>query len=493
MNKPRIFTITLITLLIGVVGLTNCRQKKEDNTAQNLALLALLTPTPNELSGEITSDRTISGEIPMKGIVEVKEGATLTIEPGTVIKAETKSLLVVLPGAKIIARGTKENPIVFTSAKKEGERRPSDWGGVIIIGKAPIEAVPSAPVTEGERRYSYGPPGTNEPNDNSGVLEYVRIEFAGGIFDASGNDYNSLSMYAVGKGTTVQYIQTHMGRDDGVEIFGGRVEPKYLLITGMADDDLDVDTGYFGTITNVLGYKYPSKYNVSFSDDPRGVELDGVDSTQNARATFESRGGGVYIVENFTFVGAVESVTGGIRVPVSSNEVREGIIRNCAVVTLRFGQFFGYLRRFENPSNASGQSCPDISTGRTEITLQDVQVTAGTLAPETTARTHFFGTDNLNNTAERKINGSQCINGTGTPVCNDQNITQITNPASGNSTGTRPTSPPANSIFELVPRVYNESLQNYERAEFNLQKIRAFKVGNQQVDWTKDWTYWKHE
>lgn len=362
-------------LFLATIGLylANCSIFKKEDKNDNATILGALALLQGcVLEGEITSDRTISGECTLKGVVTVKNGATLKLEPGTVVKGESKSLLVITQDGKIDAQGTSNQPIVFTSSKPEGSRTSADWGGLIIIGKAPIESVGSAPQTEGEVRFPYGDPSTNEVDHSSGILKYVRIEFAGGVFDTSGNDYNSLSLYAVGKGTKIEYIQTHMGRDDGVEIFGGRVEPKYLLITGAGDDDLDIDTGYFGTIENVLGYKYQT--NV-ISNDPRGMELDGTDSTQTDWAALTTRGAGKYTVKNFTMIGQ------------NSQDLREAIVRNCAYVTFDNGSFVGFQKAFETstePTTTCGPASTITCTNSIEVTQVTRNTTPKTIDTECT-------------------------------------------------------------------------------------------------------------
>lgn len=414
--KIKLFILATIGLYLA-----NCnvfKKKEENNDGALLGLLTLLQGCV--LEGEITSDRTISGECTLRGVVTVKNGATLKIEPGTVVKGETKSLLVITQDGKIDAQGTSTQPIVFTSSKPEGNRTSADWGGLIIIGKAPIESVSSAPKTEGETQFPYGDPNTNEVDHSSGILRYVRIEFAGGVFDTSGNDYNSLSLYAVGKGTTIEYVQAHMGRDDGIEIFGGRVEPKYLLITGAGDDDLDVDTGYFGTIQYVLGYKYQT--NV-ISNDPRGMELDGTDTAQTEWATLNTRGAGKYTIKNFTMIGQ------------NSQDLREGIVRNCADVTFDSGSFVGFQKPFET----STRTC--------------------TLPNTITCTTPIDVTNITRNTTAKTID-TECTGGV------------APNPIAKNT---------------IVITEYNEF--TYERPTFNTANVKAFPGG---VDWTQGWTYWRH-
>ncbi len=193
--------------------------------------------------GQQTLDK---GTYLLKGWVYVAEGSTLTIPAGTIIKGdkETKAALIVEPGGKLIAQGTAGEPIVFTSELAAGQRRPGDWGGIIICGKAPNNNGVLAQQIEGGPRTKHG--GT-DANDNSGVLQYVRIEFAGYPFKKD-QEINGLTLGSVGAGTTVDHIQVSYSNDDSYEWFGGTVNCKYLIAYKGWDDDFDTDNGYAGSV-----------------------------------------------------------------------------------------------------------------------------------------------------------------------------------------------------------------------------------------------------
>lgn len=180
----------------------------------------------------------------LSGFVYVTSGTTLTINAGTVIVGDknTKGTLIVERGAKIMAVGTKDAPIVFTSNEEQGDRNAGDWGGLIICGKASTNFTTGEAQVEGGPRSKYG--GTDD-HDNSGQLSYVRIEF-GGIPIQPGSETNSLTLCGVGDATTIDHIQTTYGGDDGFEWFGGTVNAKYLVSFGMLDDDFDTDAQYRG-------------------------------------------------------------------------------------------------------------------------------------------------------------------------------------------------------------------------------------------------------
>lgn len=180
----------------------------------------------------------------LKGYVYVTAGATLTIEPGTIIKGDkpSKGALIVERGGKLMAQGTATKPIVFTSNQPAGGRTYGDWGGVIICGQAPTNWTAGSAQVEGGPRSFYG--GTNA-SDNSGTLQYVRIEF-GGIAFSPNNEVNGLTLCGVGAGTTIDHIQVSYCGDDSYEWFGGNVNVKNIVSYKGWDDDFDSDAGFTG-------------------------------------------------------------------------------------------------------------------------------------------------------------------------------------------------------------------------------------------------------
>jgi hypothetical protein len=202
--------------------------------------------TEQELEGEISSITLTSDTLwILKGVVSVPAGETLTIEPGTTIVGDKASLgtLVVQRGGKLDARGTAEAPIVFTSALPVGEREEGDWGGVVILGKAPInEAGGEAEVEGFQEPQLYG--GT-DADDDSGTLEHVRIEF-GGIEISDGNEINGLTLAGVGRGTTLDFVQVKNTLDDCFEFFGGTVNASHLACQYRdGTTAIDFDNGLF--------------------------------------------------------------------------------------------------------------------------------------------------------------------------------------------------------------------------------------------------------
>ncbi|MFC0774002.1 hypothetical protein [Terrimonas alba] len=278
--------------LVSILSVTSCVKVKFDDDGTT-------TPvdpgTDNTISGTISSSRFLAkGTYTLKGYVYVTEGATLTIEAGSVIKSDIteKGALIIERGGKLIADGKAANPIVFTSGKPAGQRAPGDWGGIILLGKAPTNRpLDPAPTIEGGVGRKYG--GT-DPNDESGILRFVRIEFAG-IAAEPGSEINGLTLGGVGAGTIIENVQVSFGNDDAYEFFGGTVNAKNLIALATADDDFDFDFGYTGKIQFGISMRKPDF--VDAGDAGNGIEADndasGTTATPNTRPQ----------LSNFTFVG----------------------------------------------------------------------------------------------------------------------------------------------------------------------------------------------
>jgi hypothetical protein len=228
-------------------------------------------PTSTTLSGNITSTTTLTSdkEWVLKGYVYVTDGAKLIIQPGTTIKSDIseKGALCIERGAQIVAEGTAAKPIIFTSGRPVGERTPGDWGGIVILGRAKTNRT-SEPTIEGGIGRAFG--GTNDL-DNSGILKYVRIEYAG-IAAMPNSEINALTLGGVGSGTTIENVQTIYANDDAFEFFGGTVNAKNLYAYGTADDDFDFDFGYRGKVSNSVSKRDPQF--VDNGDAGNGVECD---------------------------------------------------------------------------------------------------------------------------------------------------------------------------------------------------------------------------
>jgi hypothetical protein len=213
---------------------------------------------------EIKSDMTLKwpNTYNLRGFVYIPSGVILTIEPGVIIKGEksTEGTLIVERGGKIIAQGSKERPIVFTSAQAPGSRKPGDWGGIILLGKAPNNM--GEQTIEGGVRSNHG--GT-DANDNSGILSYVRVEFAG-IEYSPDNEINGVTFGSVGAGTQVDHVQVSYSGDDSFEWFGGSMNAKYLVAFRGWDDDFDTDNGFCGKVQFAFALRDPEVGDKSASN-----------------------------------------------------------------------------------------------------------------------------------------------------------------------------------------------------------------------------------
>lgn len=211
------------------------------------------------VSGTITTDTTWTANkrYVLNDFVGVQAPATLTIQPGTVIYGGgTRATLFIQRGAKIVADGTERRPIVFTSAQRVGSRAQRDWGSLVVLGNAPLNVAGGQAFLEGlpsQPAYSYG---GADPNDNSGVLRYIRLEF-GGFEIQTGQEINGLTLGGVGSRTVVDHIQVLHNKDDAFEFFGGTVNASHLLGVAFADDGLDFDNGYLGSVQFVALIKRP--------------------------------------------------------------------------------------------------------------------------------------------------------------------------------------------------------------------------------------------
>ena len=202
------------------------------------------------VSGTISSSTTwtANNRYVLNDFVGVAAPAVLTIEPGTVVYGGgTRATLFIQRGAKIIADGTARRPIIMTSAQRTGSRAQRDWGSLVLLGAAPINVPGGQAFLEGlpsEPAYAFG--GTNA-SDSSGIVRYVRLEF-GGFEIATNQEINGLTCGGCGNGTVIDYVEVLHNKDDAFEFFGGTVNAKHLLGIAFADDGLDFDNGYLGSI-----------------------------------------------------------------------------------------------------------------------------------------------------------------------------------------------------------------------------------------------------
>jgi hypothetical protein len=243
--------------------------------------------------------------------VVVTSGTTLTIEAGTIVKAEAgqeanASTLIIARGAKLMAEGTASAPIIFTSVADNIE--PGNisspnlnstfsglWGGLLVLGKAPISVQGDVLSTQIEGippSDTNGLYGGNDPNDNSGVMRYLSIRHGGALIGA-GNEINGLTLGGVGSGTTIDHIEVVANFDDGIEWFGGNVNCSDLLVWHQGDDAFDIDQAFSGTINNLAF--------LGNSSSDHALEIDGPEGSLN----------GAFTMTNATFIGYNDGGTGG--------------------------------------------------------------------------------------------------------------------------------------------------------------------------------------
>ncbi|MCW7457583.1 hypothetical protein ND856_02495 [Leptospira bandrabouensis] len=344
---------------------------------ENLCDGRRLAGGPTIKSGSISGSETWSGGILLQGTVFVESGATLTVSPGTAIFGQRGSSIFFKQGSKLIANGTAADPICWSSASALGSRFPGDWGGIVVIGTSGASRSSN---TEGTTPQGYGGAlGSDVENLN---MSYNIVEF-GGNEVAPGDELNNLSIYS--SKSVLNHVQVHRGLDDGVEAWGGSGTWSNMLATGGLDDDFDLDESFTGTLTNLIGHKYPSSCGGSFSTDPHGFEMDGIDST--------SGGGGTCAgslsrctnptITNVTLVGAGISGGQGMRLREGfAGTINKAIIYGfadaAAVSTSTTGTFPAVTATISNLAYETGKTTAITPTGSTTISATPISSVGST-------------------------------------------------------------------------------------------------------------------
>lgn len=263
------------------------------------------------IATNITANRTLYRDTVyvLGAFIQVTDGATLTIQDGTRIEGNPGTALIIMRGARIQANGTAAAPIVMTSSRAAGERQPGDWGGLVIVGRGIISRGQPV-ILEGTGTSPSNPSvdysGGTDNADNSGTLRYVRVEFAG-FGPLQDVELNSVTLAAVGSGTTVENVQALAGLDDSFEWFGGAVDAKYLVSYESGDDHFDASEGFQGRNQFLIAFQSvflePRAGSGRPSTDPQGIENDGC-AGANCNAGFNSTPFTDPVFANFTLVGA---------------------------------------------------------------------------------------------------------------------------------------------------------------------------------------------
>ncbi|MCX8532827.1 hypothetical protein [Chryseobacterium luquanense] len=272
--KKNHFKIIIATFMIGS-SFTIYSCSKDDDTFPTIEIVGI-AQDPNNFKGDISNGQVVTLD-PMKmyklnGIVKVKSGGTLVIPAGTKITATTgaASYVLVEQGGKIYANGTAGSPVLFTSETTVA----GNWGGIVICGKAPINTGSSSSSEIGNSPY-----GGSETTDNSGALNYVRIEYAGAEFVA-GKKFNGLSLFGVGNETRVESVALLNNADDGIEIYGGTVNVSNVVSTGNTNNAFSFKDGWIGTATGI--------YTKRKADGTGNNGIKGINNTTNPGASPQS-------------------------------------------------------------------------------------------------------------------------------------------------------------------------------------------------------------
>lgn len=284
LNNTKTMKNTFLTLAIASTLFISCGEddtadiiiNNTDNSSTIINNEGAVTIPPSSgetinISGTYIQDLILEAENEyiLNGALVMADGTTLTIEAGTTINALASGsdiYIAIAQGAKIEANGTADAPIIMTSNSSTPQA--GDWGGLIILGKAPINSVATGTSTSEIGSLPYG--GTDAA-DNSGTIRYVRVQYSGGKADGS-SENNGFSFYGVGNGTTVEYIQMFEGLDDGVEFFGGTVNVNYVSIVNAQDDSIDWTEGFSGKVTNAY-VKHGTDHDKAFECDGYNTDI----------------------------------------------------------------------------------------------------------------------------------------------------------------------------------------------------------------------------
>lgn len=319
----------LATALSLLVFLASC---SKDNNTDDEPLTGSTGVV--EVSGDITTATTWTADkiYLLKGNVFVTGNVQLTIQPGTIIKGDkaSKAALIITRGSKISAIGTVDKPIVFTSNIAAGGRSQGDWGGLILLGKGLNNLGTSVTIEGVSDATDKAKHGGTDNADNSGTLQYVRIEYAG-VALTPDNEINGLTFGSVGSGTTIDYVEVYRSGDDAYEWFGGAVNAKHLLAIDTWDDDFDTDNGFSGKIQFGLAQRLASTADVSgsngFESDNNGA---GENTTPLTAATFS----------NMTVLGPISVATSNPT--VNANFQHAAQIRRNSAINIFNSVFSGY-------------------------------------------------------------------------------------------------------------------------------------------------------
>lgn len=353
--------------------------------------------TTSVINSDITSNTTLSGVVLLQNKIYVTNGATLTILPGTIIRGDkaTQATLIITKGCKIIAEGTQNLPIVFTSNESVGNRTEGDWGGLVILGQATNNQPGGVANIEGIVPTANTQFGGSDDNDNSGSLKYIRIEFAGIALEPN-KEINGITFGSVGRATQVDYVQVSFSGDDSYEWFGGTVDCKHLIAYRGIDDDFDTDFGYRGRIQFGLIIRDNTMYDAA--GDSNGFESDN-DATGSSNTPQTSA-----IFSNITMIGAKGD--GSLSLPVGEKFEKAFRIRRNSSISVFNSLVVGY----EKGLSIEGASCELNVTSGTLVFSNNVLTELPLGASYVTATTGFFSPIALVNDTTTSVNQINWVN-----------------------------------------------------------------------------------
>jgi hypothetical protein len=321
---------------------------------------------------EITQDTTWTADkvYRLRYQVFVHDGVTLTIEPGTVVVSQGQNaILVIEKGGKIVANGSRSLPIVMSCDAAVGERFPGCWAGLVVLGQAPVNVAAADAIAEGIIPATRPVYGGDDPDASSGVLRFVRVEFAGVDFSAEIQP-NAFGFHGVGRGTVIEYIQSHYGEDDGIEFFGGTANMKYFVSEASRDDSVDWTFGWNGFAQHGLILQDATGDNGLEADNNE----DGINNEPRSHPRFW----------NMTIIGNPATDLGALfRLGTAVS------LRNCIIAN--FGEFGMEITNDSVPQIAAGNLVVD------NCTFWDNAAGEETLAAqlEANAATYLSGQDNV--------------------------------------------------------------------------------------------------
>jgi hypothetical protein len=341
--KTMLLAILSLTLLAGLAQADIVRDNRTFSGVEYLGP----ADGPNLQSYYLDNPRTLSADTlyVLRGQVYVTEGSSLTIPAGTLITGEPAGTIVVLQGGQIFIDGTAEEPVVITSSRPVEQRSNGDWGGLVVLGRAPINRDPENTSIEGG--IIEGTYGGDIPDDDSGRITYLRLEFPGYRFE-EGNEINGLTMGGVGYGTELHHVQVSYANDDSYEWFGGTVDAHHLVAFSGLDDDFDVDDGYTGRLQFLFGLKDPA-----ISDEAGSANGFENDSRNDALPLSRP------IYSNVTLVGPerVDALVGNL--PAGNTHANMGVLRENTQSSIFNSALVGFVRGWSLRDGSIQQAIDD--------------------------------------------------------------------------------------------------------------------------------------